>query len=170
MDSKSLYITILFLLSLIQSQAQNGQTLKPLPPSGNSENGISQSESNLTNHEFCGADFIHNLRMKNDVQYKARHLKTNQAQKEMSEQKKALANGVIQIPVVVHIMHRGDAVGTGTNISHADVKRGIRYLNNYWRKVTGTWGAGVDMKMEFVLAVQHENGNPTNGIDQYDHP
>ena len=88
----------------------------------------------------------------------------------MSEQKKALANGVMQIPVVVHIMHRGDAVGTGTNISNADVKRGIRYLNNYWRKVTGTWGAGVDMKMEFILAVQDENGNHTNAIDQYDHP
>ena len=74
--------------------------------------------------------------------------------------------GVFQVPVVVHVMHLGEPVGQGVNISDADVRAGIRDLNNRWRKMPGTVGDGngVDMEIEFVLAVQDPDGNPTNGI------
>lgn len=123
------------------------------------------------NSDFCGTDFFHNQRMKNDEAYKIRHLKTTEAIKKItSQQKKVSAGGILQVPVVVHVMHKGESVGSGTNISDDDVKRGVKYLNNYWRKASDTkgFGEGVDMKIEFTLAIQDENGNCSNGIDRVD--
>lgn len=123
------------------------------------------------NSEFCGTDFFHNEKMKNDPAYKKRHLKSIADIKKLSTQTyKKAAGGITQIPVVVHVMHKGETVGSGTNISDEDVKKGIQHLNNYWRKISGTpgFGDGVDMKIEFSLAIQDPNGNCTNGIDRVD--
>ena len=79
-------------------------------------------------------------------------------------------NVVYQVPVVVHVVHKGEAVGVGSNISDADVKLGIKYLNNFWRKIAGSYGdgGGVDMQIEFALAVRDPNGNCTSGIVRKD--
>ncbi len=133
-----------------------------------------QPSNNVTNQEpnpnFCGTDFFHNIKMENDPIYRARHINAIQSIQKISSQKTILPGGILQVPVVVHVMHKGEAIGTGTNISDEDVKLGIQYLNNYWRKVSGSEGDGdgVDMKIEFALAVQDENGNCTNGIDRVD--
>lgn len=73
------------------------------------------------------------------------------------------------IPVVVHVINRGEAVGTGTNISDSQVISQITSLNNDYRKKVGTKGyntnpVGADTNIEFALAVRDPNGNPTNGI------
>ncbi len=76
---------------------------------------------------------------------------------------------VISIPVVVHVIHDGDAVGDGNeNISDAQVISQITVMNQDYRKLTGTPGdgAGVDVEVEFCLAQVDPNGNPTNGIDR----
>lgn len=75
---------------------------------------------------------------------------------------------VIRIPVVVHVIHNGDAVGTGENIADGQVLSQITVLNQDFRKLSGTPGdgAGVDTTIEFCLAVVDPNGNPTNGIDR----
>lgn len=75
------------------------------------------------------------------------------------------------IPVVVHVIHKGEAVGTGSNISDAQVISQITTLNNDYRKKVGTRGynaniVGADANIEFALAVRDPNGNPTNGIDR----
>ena len=75
------------------------------------------------------------------------------------------------IPVVVHVINKGEAVGIGTNISDAQVISQITTLNNDYRKKTGTKGyntnpVGADANIEFALAVRDPNGNPTNGIDR----
>ncbi|WDT68232.1 M43 family zinc metalloprotease [Cloacibacterium sp. TD35] len=75
------------------------------------------------------------------------------------------------IPVVVHVINKGEAVGTGTNISDAQVISQITTLNNDYRKKIGTKGyntnpVGADANIEFALAVRDPNGNPTNGIDR----
>lgn len=75
------------------------------------------------------------------------------------------------IPVVVHIISKGEALGTGANISDAQVISQITTLNNDYRKKTGTRGfntnpVGADANIEFALAVRDPNGNPTNGIDR----
>ncbi|MFC4815704.1 T9SS type A sorting domain-containing protein [Flavobacterium sp. GCM10023249] len=73
---------------------------------------------------------------------------------------------VIRIPVVVHVIHNGDAVGTNENIADAQVLSQITVLNQDFRRLSGTpgFGAGVDTSIEFCLAQVDPNGNPTNGI------
>ncbi|GAA4933612.1 T9SS type A sorting domain-containing protein [Algibacter agarivorans] len=157
------YFLLIVLAILFSGHHVNGQKLS-------SQKGKSETKSTPFNPEFCGTDFIHNKKMKNDARYKARHLQTIQSIQKVSSQKNKMPNGIYQVPVVVHVMHKGESVGTGTNISDEDVKRGLEYLNNYWRKVAGSngFGDGVDMQIEFALAIQDENGGCTNGIDRVD--
>ncbi len=88
--------------------------------------------------------------------------------------------GIITIPVVVHVIHNGDPVNTpgnvqGENISEAQILSQIEVLNEDYRRIMGTPGAGVsgyeagvDTQIEFCLAQQDPNGNPTNGITRHD--
>jgi len=73
--------------------------------------------------------------------------------------------GILTIPVVVHVIHKGEAIGNGTNISDAQIIEAIRGMNDQWRRVTGD---GVDMEIQFALAVRDTNNNATNGITRYD--
>lgn len=156
--------TFAVLFFTLQNHGQN------LLPVNISHKGTVETKSITINKELCGTDFMHDQKMKEDAQYRAGHQRTLQSMQKVSMQKGVSANGVIQVPIVVHVMHKGEPVGIGTNISDADVKRGIRYLNNYWRKTEGSLGdgMGVDMNIEFVLAVQDEDGNCTDGILRID--
>lgn len=78
-------------------------------------------------------------------------------------------SGVITIPVVVHIIHNGEAEGTGRNISDAQVISQINVLNEDYRRMAGTPGyntnpVGADTEIEFCLAQRDPSGNPTDGI------
>lgn len=78
---------------------------------------------------------------------------------------------VITIPVVVHVIHNGDAVGTGENISDCQVESQITVMNQDFRRMMGTNGYnthpdGADVEIEFCLASVDPSGNPTNGIDR----
>jgi hypothetical protein len=80
---------------------------------------------------------------------------------------------VITIPVVVHVIHNGDAVGSNENIANAQVISQITVLNQDYRRMLNTPGYneaayGADVEIEFCLAKVDPNGNPTNGIDRQD--
>lgn len=80
-------------------------------------------------------------------------------------------NAIITIPVVVHVVYNGQPVGTAPNISDLQVESQITVLNQDFRRMSGTPGyntnsVGADTEIEFVLAKQDPNGNPTNGIDR----
>lgn len=74
-----------------------------------------------------------------------------------------------QIPVVVHVMHKGENIGEGTNLSDGVIKEKMKAINEQFRKIPGSIGdgAGIDMEIEFILAVVDPQGNQTNGIDRY---
>ncbi|MES2747576.1 MAG: M43 family zinc metalloprotease [Bacteroidota bacterium] len=81
------------------------------------------------------------------------------------------AGGIITIPVVVHVIHNGEPVGTAPNITDAQVESQITVLNNDFRRLTGTPGfntsiVGADTQIQFALAKVDPSGNPTNGIDR----
>lgn len=92
------------------------------------------------------------------------------------KQQKALrtgsqSGGIITIPVVVHVIHSGQAVGVAPNIVDAQVQSQITVLNQDYRKMVSTPGfnsnpVGADVQIEFALAQQDPSGNPTNGIDR----
>ena len=163
MDHK--YLKAIVMIALFAFFNMNAQTLTPIAPT------LTSQDANQQNfNEFCGADSLHNEKMKNDPQYKERHEKMKLAIKNAASKKFVASNDILQVPVVVHVMHKGEAIGTGTNISDQNVKLGIQYLNNYWRKRANSlgFGEGVDMKIEFILAIQDEAGNTTNGIERVD--
>lgn len=79
---------------------------------------------------------------------------------------------ILTIPVVVHIIHNGEAIGVAPNITDAQVQSQITVLNQDFRRMLGTPGGestnpiAADIEIEFVLAKVDPNGNPTNGIDR----
>ncbi len=73
------------------------------------------------------------------------------------------ANGLIQIPVVVHVIMNG--AGTQGVISDAKVQSQIDILNEDFRAMAGTNGAGgTDTMVQFYLADRDPSNNPTTGI------
>jgi hypothetical protein len=78
-----------------------------------------------------------------------------------------------QIPVVVHILHRGEEEGTGYNFSKDRVVRQIKSLNEDYRRKKNTPGYnndpnGADSNIEFMLAQVDPDGQPTEGIVRVD--
>ncbi|WP_223034610.1 M43 family zinc metalloprotease [Hanstruepera marina] len=77
---------------------------------------------------------------------------------------------VISIPLVVHVLHNGEPVGTGPNISDAQVLSQVTVMNEDFRMMMGTPGesteGGVDVEVEFVMAQRTPDGCPTNGINR----
>ncbi|WP_338763686.1 choice-of-anchor J domain-containing protein [Bernardetia sp. ABR2-2B] len=75
-----------------------------------------------------------------------------------------IVNGVYIIPVVVHVVHDGEAIGTGDNISYARIESQIETLNDDFRRRAGTNGfnndpVGADTQIEFRLAQRKPDGS-----------
>lgn len=85
---------------------------------------------------------------------------------------------VITIPVVVHVIHKGEPVGTGTNISNAQIQSQIDILNQDFRRLNTDVlfspapfrGSSSDPLIQFCLAQQKPDGSSTNGIMRYLEP
>lgn len=83
---------------------------------------------------------------------------------------------VVTIPVVVHVVHNGEAVGTGTNISDAQILSQIEVLNRDYRRLNADTGStptafkplAADFEIEFKMAVRAPDGSLTDGIDRID--
>ncbi|GAB4021053.1 hypothetical protein GCM10028773_28390 [Spirosoma koreense] len=74
-----------------------------------------------------------------------------------------LAATVITIPIIVHIVHNGEAVGNAHNMSLAQVQSQIATLNEDYRRRVGTRGyntnpVGADIEIEFCLAALDPQG------------
>lgn len=81
------------------------------------------------------------------------------------------SGGIITIPVVVHVIHNGEPVGTAPNITDAQVESQITVMNNDYRRMANTPGfntnpVGADVMIQFALAKVDPAGNPTNGINR----
>lgn len=80
-------------------------------------------------------------------------------------------NAVKVIPVVVHVIHNGDAIGANENISLARVQSQIAVLNEDYGQVDGSNGGpfyefGVNTGIQFCLATKGPNGETTDGVDR----
>lgn len=81
---------------------------------------------------------------------------------------------VLTIPVVFHVIHQGQAIGTSTNISDAQLLSQLEVLNQCFRKqntdvalVPNVFKNRVaDVEIEFCLAVTDPLGNSTTGINR----
>lgn len=81
-------------------------------------------------------------------------------------------NGIITIPVVVHILHRGTAIGTQLNISEAQIQSQLDVLNEDFRRLNADRfstpnafiNIATDFGFEFKLACIDPYGVGTNGV------
>lgn len=126
------------------------------------------SNGNAQVQEKCAAAHIHNDLLQTDAAYAQRVSDFEAYVAYIQNNPTPKAAATYRVPVVVHVMHKGEAVGTGTNVSDQVIRAAIENLNNMYRKVPGTQGAGngVDTDIEFVLAVRNPQGQCTNGINR----
>ena len=73
-------------------------------------------------------------------------------------------DAIYTIPVIMHIVHNGESVGSGENLSTAQVLAQIDVLNEDFRRIAGTPGyntnaVGADTEIEFCPAVFDPQGN-----------
>ncbi len=130
------------------------------------------------NGQVCGTiSNIEQLRRTNREAYQE-HLRieklTAEYQKKMSNSPNARLideNGVITIPVVFHILHRGESVGTGTNISDAQITGQMAVLNECFSQTNDQSAVNPHYKLvaenpnfRFEIACTDPQGNSTSGI------
>jgi hypothetical protein len=77
-----------------------------------------------------------------------------------------MTGSVLNIPVVIHVLHLGEAVGTATNIADAQIQSSIDNLNNFYRGQTTA--SPVDFEIQFALAKRDPSCNATSGINRID--
>jgi hypothetical protein len=132
----------------------------------------------VTAQKNCGFDEVHKKLMQTDFNYAKNIEKTNKyladyvLKHSVNNQAKS-PNQIYTIPVVVHVLHTGEAVGTQNNPSDATIVNAIDYLNKVY---DGTWpgmiqpvggGGVVNMEIKFELAKRKPGcGGVTNGIDR----
>ena len=81
---------------------------------------------------------------------------------------------IITIPVVVHVIHNGDSIGSGENISEDQILSQLEVLNTDFRKrnadttdIPGIFKPlAADFEIEFCLAQRDPNNFPTTGINR----
>lgn len=143
---KTLFKHILFALSAITWTNANAQSIPATEP--------------------CGSGIIHEHLLESDPHY-ARHIwnmerKIDNANAELAER----GGEILSVPTVVHVVHIGEPIGQGSNISDEQIFSAIAALNEDFRKVAGSNGDGdgVDVGIEFCLAARDPQGNSSNGI------
>ncbi|KQT15327.1 hypothetical protein ASG31_15480 [Chryseobacterium sp. Leaf404] len=90
---------------------------------------------------------------------------------EKERNNKSQSGNIVTIPVVVHVIHAGQAYGAAPNIVDEQVQSQITVMNQDFRRIAGTPGfnsnpVGADTQIQFALAKVDPNGNPTNGINR----
>lgn len=140
--------------------------------SPNSPSGLF-SQSFSFNGEKCGSGVIHDQLMATDPVYNANQLQIEKdIQKTISDWKSGAKTPppVYTIPLVFHVIHKGEAVGVGTNISNAQILSAVDALNRDYRRTSAdggiAQGAGPDLEIQFCLATKDPSGNPTTGINR----
>ncbi len=121
--------------------------------------------------EPCLTDAVHQTQLETSPDYARNFEAVREAIMNMrTNAQRGADSTVTTLPVVVHVIHKGSAVGVAENISDAQITSAIEGMNNDFRKAANTPGdgIGVDTRIQFELAKRTPNGEPTNGIVRVD--
>jgi Pregnancy-associated plasma protein-A/GEVED domain/Secretion system C-terminal sorting domain len=119
----------------------------------------------------CAFDILHKKKLKEDPAYrKGIESQALWIKQYISNHQNELMNrptvALYTIPVVVHVVHTGGAIGTLYNPTDAQIQNTITYLNQvYDGSYPGTEGVG-DVQIQFTLAQLDPNCNATTGINR----
>src|SRR6187402_3577758 len=136
---------------------------------------------------ICGFDVVHNKRLQKDPVYHRNVLdgeaaiRTYIRQHPQSGQPRrpivqgtpggpgTVLSALYTIPVVVHVIHTGGAIGTIYNPTDAQILGAIDYLNAVYNGTEANLSGGVgDLQIQFAIAKRDPNCNATNGINRVD--
>lgn len=117
----------------------------------------------------CGFDERHKALAGKDSAFTKSVEALNSRMQQLNELRSLTANMplavVYRIPVVVHVIHRGEAIGVGSNISDAQIQSAITSMSQFYR---GTLGSSPDAEIEFELANLDPLCQSTSGIVRVD--
>lgn len=136
--------------------------------------GTTTFAQNVTKRS-CASHQIHLNQLSTNTGYAERVAKHNKVEGNPEAGKKTAALTVYTIPVVVHVIHNGETVGSGQNISDAQINSAITALNNDFRKINADtlspshafYSLQADIGMEFCLAKRDPSDQSTTGIMRY---
>ncbi|MCF8461118.1 MAG: T9SS type A sorting domain-containing protein [Flavobacteriales bacterium] len=135
---------------------------------------INANYENGTVGERCLQHSVTEARMESNLAYRqgveeARQI-TNQIVREFESGERNAAATVYTVPIVFHVIHKGEAVGSGTNISSAQIQSAVDAMNRDYRRTSANGGvgqgAGPDIEVQFCLAGVDPQGNPHSGINR----
>ncbi|MCP4124605.1 MAG: T9SS type A sorting domain-containing protein [Bacteroidetes bacterium] len=112
--------------------------------------GFSQDE--------CDAEKLHQHLMQHDEAYRSAWEVASSTQRTNVD-----SGQVFTIPLVVHVVHRGENEGVGSNIPDARIIAAINKMNNNYK-----YARGNDIGIQFCFATIDPDGNPTSGIVRVD--
>jgi Pregnancy-associated plasma protein-A/Secretion system C-terminal sorting domain/CARDB len=115
--------------------------------------------------------YLQHNRKQNKQQFE-QWLQTRMAQKQSMQQQQRKQTEPYQVPVVVHVIHNGDAYGTNENIPDEQIFSQLRVLNEDFNRQNDDAALtpalfvplASSIDIEFILARQDPAGNPTTGI------
>ena len=121
----------------------------------------------------CGHEYLQQIHSETHPEY-AQEVATYLREELPRLQQNATARSevVVTIPVVVHVIHEGTAIGSGSNVSVDRILSQIEILNEDYRRMnddadetpTIFESSAADVEIEFCLAKVDPNGLP-NGRD-----
>ena len=112
----------------------------------------------------CGFDYKRNIQLQDSNYLKLEIESEFKIAQQLGLPQSRTLGSVYNIPVVVHVLHLGEAVGTGTNISDAQIQSAITNLNDVYRGNTAN--STIDFEIQFSLAQQDSNCNAHSGINR----
>jgi len=79
---------------------------------------------------------------------------------------------VLNIPVVIHVIHQGESIGNGSNLTQARIMEQMQILNDDFSQSNSDQNqipaefrnVAADVEIQFCLATTDPNGNATEGI------
>ncbi len=136
--------------------------------------------SNMTYSQHsasCGFDHKHKTLLQNnpDYQREYRQYKNEFVARVSAQAQQRSVMNVLRVPVVVHVVHSGEAIGVGENISDAQIQAQIDILNLDFRaendgfaNTPSRWQNAIGNPMiQFCLANLDPSGQPSTGITRH---
>jgi len=135
---------------------------------------MSISFLNAQSHKNCIAHERLHQKMNDDESYKNQREKIEKEVALIIQQKQQIEN-VIVIPVVIHVIHNGDAEGVQENISEDLILEQLRQLNEDYSRTNSNYddtpeafkNVSADTEIQFCLTELDPNGLETEGIQRY---
>jgi hypothetical protein len=118
----------------------------------------------LSAQRNCGAMEHLEMELQNDAKRAQKMQQIEQHTRDFMNNPENRVNGVITIPVVVHVVYNNST----ENISDAQIMSQMTILNDDFRRqnsdADNVWSQAADTEIQFCMATVDPNGNPTNGI------